>query len=45
MSRYNFSFKEKSRLDEGWINGGFFVLEPEIFDYIKFWKYREIQEV
>ena len=27
-------FKEKSRLDEGWINGGFFVLEPEIFKYI-----------
>ena len=28
-------FKEKSRLDEGWINGGFFVLEPTIFKYIK----------
>ena len=28
-------FKEKSRLDEGWINGGFFVMEPEIFNYIK----------
>ncbi len=28
-------FKEKSKLDEGWINGGFFVLEPKIFDYIK----------
>ena len=28
-------FKEKSRLDEGWINGGFFVLEPKIFDFIK----------
>jgi len=28
-------FKEKSRLDEGWINGGFFVMEPKIFDYIK----------
>ena len=28
-------FKEKSKLDEGWINGGFFVLEPEIFKYIK----------
>ena len=28
-------FKEKSKLDEGWINGGFFVFEPEIFDYIK----------
>jgi glucose-1-phosphate cytidylyltransferase len=28
-------FKEKSRLDEGWINGGFFVFEPEIFKFIK----------
>lgn len=28
-------FKEKSSLDEGWINGGFFVIEPQIFKYIK----------
>lgn len=28
-------FKEKSKLDEGWINGGFFVFEPKIFKYIK----------
>jgi len=28
-------FKEKSSLDEGWINGGFFVLEPKIFKFIK----------
>lgn len=28
-------FKEKSSLDEGWINGGFFVMEPEIFRFIK----------
>lgn len=28
-------FKEKSKLDEGWINGGFFVFEPKIFQYIK----------
>ena len=28
-------FKEKSRLDEGWINGGFFIFEPTIFKYIK----------
>lgn len=28
-------FKEKSSLDEGWINGGFFVMEPKIFDFIK----------
>ena len=28
-------FKEKSKLDEGWINGGFFVMEPEYFKFIK----------
>ncbi len=28
-------FKEKSKLDEGWINGGFFIFEPNIFKYIK----------
>ncbi len=28
-------FREKSSLDEGWINGGFFVFEPEIFKYLK----------
>lgn len=29
------SFSEKPQLDEGWINGAFFVLEPEVFDYIE----------
>ena len=28
-------FKEKSKLDEGWINGGFFVFENKIFNYLK----------
>ena len=28
-------FKEKSKLDEGWINGGFFVVEPEFIKLIK----------
>ena len=28
-------FKEKSKLDEGWINGGYFALEPKFLDYIK----------
>ena len=28
-------FKEKSKIDEGWINGGFFVFEPRIFNFIK----------
>ena len=29
------SFKEKSKLDEGWINGGFFVIEPTFLKFIK----------
>ncbi len=29
------SFKEKSHLGEGWINGGFFVIEPKFFDLIE----------
>jgi glucose-1-phosphate cytidylyltransferase len=28
-------FKEKPLHSEGWINGAYFILEPEIFDYIK----------
>jgi glucose-1-phosphate cytidylyltransferase len=28
-------FSEKPQASEGWINGAFFVLEPEIFDYIE----------
>ncbi|MDC1188021.1 glucose-1-phosphate cytidylyltransferase [Gammaproteobacteria bacterium] len=28
------SFEEKPQLHEGWINGGFFVCQPEIFDLI-----------
>ncbi len=27
-------FKEKAQTDEGWINGGYFVLEPAVLDYI-----------
>jgi glucose-1-phosphate cytidylyltransferase len=27
-------FTEKSQTDAGWINGGFFVFEPEVFDYL-----------
>ena len=27
-------FKEKPQTGEGWINGGFFVFEPKIFDYL-----------
>ena len=28
------NFKEKPQLHEGWINGGFFVIQPEFFDLI-----------
>jgi len=28
------AFREKSKEDGGWINGGFMVFQPEIFDYI-----------
>ena len=28
-------FKEKSKLNEGWINGGFFVIEPDFLKLIK----------
>lgn len=28
-------FQEKPKGDSGWINGGFFVFEPKIFDYIE----------
>ena len=28
------NFKEKSHTEEGWINGGFFVIEPDFFNYI-----------
>ena len=28
-------FKEKSKMDEGWINGGFFVINSKFFSYIR----------
>ena len=28
-------FTEKPQIGEGWINGGFFVLEPKVLDYIE----------
>lgn len=30
-----YDFKEKPSGDGNWINGGYFVLEPQVFDYIK----------
>ena len=29
------SFKEKPQMHQGWINGGFFVIEPDFLKYIK----------
>lgn len=29
------SFQEKPQTNKGWINGGYFVIEPELFDLIK----------
>jgi glucose-1-phosphate cytidylyltransferase len=29
------SFTEKPQIGEGWINGGFMVMEPAVFDYIE----------
>ena len=34
-NQYVSYFKEKAKLDEGWINGGFFVMEPEFLKFIK----------
>ncbi|WAH37693.1 glucose-1-phosphate cytidylyltransferase [Alicyclobacillus dauci] len=28
-------FKEKPRGEDSWVNGGYFVLEPQVFDYLK----------
>lgn len=29
------SFREKPQMDQGWINGGYFVIEPKFFDLIE----------
>ncbi len=29
------SFREKSKVDEGWINGGYFIINSKFLDYIK----------
>ena len=28
------SFAEKPQIGQGWINGGFFVMEPGVFDFL-----------
>lgn len=42
-------FKEKPKGDGAWINGGFFVLEPNIFDYISgletVWEEKPLQQL
>ena len=35
IGKFAKTFKEKSRLDEGWINGGYFVMEPKFLNFIK----------
>jgi len=48
-SEYVRSFREKAAGDGGWINGGFFVLEPSVFDYIEgdqtSWEARPLQQL
>ena len=43
------TFTEKPAGDDSWINGGFFVLEPEIFDYIEgdntFWEREPLENL
>jgi glucose-1-phosphate cytidylyltransferase len=31
---HSIAFREKSRIDAGWINGGYFVMQPEVLNYI-----------
>ena len=41
-------FKEKSTLDEGWINGGFFVIEPAALNYIRedvMWEHAPMERI
>jgi glucose-1-phosphate cytidylyltransferase len=42
-------FMEKPQIGEGWINGGFFVLEPEIMEYIEgdhsYWEYQPLEKI
>ena len=35
IGKFAKTFNEKSRLDEGWINGGYFVMEPKFLNFIK----------
>ena len=33
--KLRFSFQEKPQVGQGWINGGFFIIEPEFFSLIE----------
>ena len=43
------TFTEKPQIGEGWINGGFFVLEPAVLDYIEGddtpWEYAPLERL
>jgi glucose-1-phosphate cytidylyltransferase len=43
------SFQEKPKGDNVWINGGFFVCEPQVFDYIEndstFWEFDPMENL
>lgn len=43
------AFCEKPQTESGWINGGFFVLEPEVFDYLgndeTIWEHEPLQRL
>jgi glucose-1-phosphate cytidylyltransferase len=43
------SFQEKPKGDKAWINGGFFVCEPQVFDYIEgdqtFWEFDPMENL
>ncbi len=42
-------FKEKPQIGEGWINGGFFVVQPEIINYIEgdqtAWEFESLEKI
>jgi len=42
-------FKEKPQIGEGWINGGFFVLQPEVAKYIEgdhtAWEFESLEKI
>lgn len=44
-----YNFREKADMDNAWINGGFFVVEPEALDYVEspatVWEYEPLQRI